>query len=199
MMLSDNNICTAMQLSDDNPLHIRIEPNDVHYLQPASYDLRLGNAAVVYDHYRSGSRLIDTHDKSTYEAAWCHHIHNFKYIDIEPQQFVIATTLETIELGSQVAARMEGKSSIGRLGMLMHVTAGFVDPGFRGQLTLEMFNLNNCSIRLYAGDPICQLSFMQLHEPAAVPYHGKYQDQSGPTISAYHENFPVDSVDASHG
>ncbi len=107
---------------------------------------------------------------------------------------MLGSTLERVELPDDLVARLEGKSSLGRLGLLIHSTAGFIDPGFDGHVTLELSNVANLPITIYAGMKIGQLSFVQLTEPAAAPYGGgalgsKYQGQTGPTPSRYWQNF----------
>jgi dCTP deaminase len=107
---------------------------------------------------------------------------------------VLGSTLERIRLPDDLVARLEGKSSLGRLGLLIHSTAGFIDPGWDGHVTLELSNVANLPITIYYGMPIGQLSFVQLTEPAETPYGAdklgsKYQGQRGPTPSRYWKNF----------
>lgn len=103
---------------------------------------------------------------------------------VHPREFVLGTTAEWVKLPNNLVARLEGKSSLGRIGLVIHSTAGYVDPGFSGQLTLEISNLDNLPIAVYKGMKICQISLMQLSSPAQYPYgHSKlgshYQDQKG--------------------
>jgi dCTP deaminase len=112
---------------------------------------------------------------------------------------VLASTLERIQLPDDLVARLEGKSSLGRLGLLIHSTAGFIDPGWDGHVTLELSNVANLPITIYYGMKIGQLSFVQLTEPAETPYGAgvlgsKYQGQAGPTPSRYWQNFPRERV-----
>jgi dCTP deaminase len=107
---------------------------------------------------------------------------------------VLGATLERVTLPDDLVARLEGKSSLGRLGLLIHSTAGFIDPGFDGHVTLELSNVANLPITIYQGMKIGQISFMQMTEPASTPYGSsrlgsKYQGQRGPTPSRYYENF----------
>ncbi len=113
---------------------------------------------------------------------------------LHPGEFVLGSTLERVRLGHDIVARLEGKSSLGRLGLLIHSTAGFVDPGFDGYLTLELSNVANLPIAIYPGMKIGQISFYQLTTPADHPYGSgemgsKYQGQRGPTPSRIHRDF----------
>ncbi|HEX2292767.1 MAG TPA: dCTP deaminase, partial [Gaiellaceae bacterium] len=113
---------------------------------------------------------------------------------LHPGEFALASTLERIRLPDDLVARLEGKSSLGRLGLLIHSTAGFIDPGWDGHVTLELSNVANLPITIYPEMKIGQLSFVQLTEPAETPYGSgelgsKYQGQQGPTPSRYYENF----------
>jgi dCTP deaminase len=112
---------------------------------------------------------------------------------LHPGEFVLGSTLERVRLPEDVAARLEGKSSLGRLGLLTHSTAGFVDPGWNGDLTLELSNVANLPITIYPGMKIGQIAFLRLTSPAEKPYGAergsKYQGQRGPTPSRYFENF----------
>jgi dCTP deaminase len=111
---------------------------------------------------------------------------------LHPGEFVLAVTLERVEIPDDLVGRLDGKSSLGRLGLIVHSTAGFVDPGFRGRLTLELTNVANLPITLYLGMPVSQISFSQLSTPADRPYGSsgsKYQEQSGPEPSRYYLNY----------
>jgi dCTP deaminase len=113
---------------------------------------------------------------------------------LHPGEFVLGSTLEVVGLADDIVARLEGKSSLGRIGLLIHSTAGFIDPGFRGQVTLELSNVANLPIAIYPGMKIGQVSFYQLSTPAEHPYGSpgagsKYQGQSGPTPSRVHRDF----------
>src|SRR5436305_373554 len=117
---------------------------------------------------------------------------------LHPGEFVLGSTLERIRLPDDLVARLEGKSSLGRLGLLIHSTAGFIDPGWDGHVTLELSNVANLPITIYPGMKIGQISFMQLTEPAATPYGSeaigsKYKGQRGPTASRYWQNFEAGS------
>src|SRR5204862_4997884 len=113
---------------------------------------------------------------------------------LHPGEFVLGSTLERVRLPDDLVARLEGKSSLGRLGLLIHSTAGFIDPGFDGHITLELSNVASLPITLYPGMRIGQISFLAMTTPADHPYGSgplgsKYQGQRGPTPSRYHENF----------
>jgi dCTP deaminase len=113
---------------------------------------------------------------------------------LHPGEFVLGSTLERIRLPDDLVARLEGKSSLGRLGLLIHSTAGFIDPGWDGHVTLELSNVAKLPITIYFGMKIGQISFMQMTEPAATPYGStelgsKYKGQQGPTPSRYWQNF----------
>jgi dCTP deaminase len=112
---------------------------------------------------------------------------------LHPGEFVLAVTMERVEIPSDLVGRLDGKSSLGRLGLIVHSTAGFVDPGFQGRLTLELTNVANLPITLYYGMPVSQISFSRLSTPADHPYGSgggsKYQGQDGPESSRYYLNY----------
>ena len=147
---------------------IVIDPFDPSMIQPASVDIRLGNSFRVFHNHR-----IQSIDLGNPPRDLTEHVE----IDdeegtfvIHPGEFVLGRTQEWVEIPDDVVCRIEGKSSIGRLGLVVHATAGFVDPGFRGSLTLEITNLTRVPIVLWPGKPIAQLSFMTLDRPAERPY-----------------------------
>ena len=116
---------------------------------------------------------------------------------LHPGEFVLGSTLERVRLADDLVARLEGKSSLGRLGLLIHSTAGFIDPGWNGHVTLELSNVANLPITIYHAMKIGQISFMQMSEPASAPYGAsqlgsKYQGQRGPTPSRYWKNFAAE-------
>lgn len=159
------------------------DPRDDARIQPASIDLTLANEWLTFP---EGTEAIDMDhakavgtEKTVAEA----------YL-LQPHELILCSTVEYVEIPRDLQAQVHGKSSLGRLGLLVHVTAGFIDPGFRGKITLEMYNLNNRPILLRAGKPICQLSLTALSRPADFPYgHEKlgshYQDQTEVTGSRY--------------
>ena len=135
-------------------------------MQPASVDLRLGDSFRVFHNHRvTAIDLRDPPRNLTEEVT----IDEGEPFAIHPGEFVLGRTLESVAIPDDIVARIEGKSSLGRLGLIVHATAGFVDPGFRGTLTLEITNLTRVPIKLYAGLPIAQLSFMALDAPAERP------------------------------
>ena len=146
---------------------IRIEPWDPGRVQPASVDVLLGHTFRVFHNHRAAA--IDLRDPPTHLTEQVEVADGQAFV-IHPGEFVLGRTLEWVELPDDVVARIEGKSSLGRLGLIVHATAGFVDPGWKGTLTLEVTNLTRVPIKLWAGKPIAQLSFMTLDAPALRPY-----------------------------
>lgn len=186
MMLSDETIRMHVQTGS-----LRIEPFDEQAIQPASIDLRLGSGAF-YSRPVDGGGHIDVSRAEDVEASF-HHSPLTQTIDLLPGDFVIATTAERITLPDNLVGIVNGKSSLGRLGLLIHATAGFVDPGFSGQITLELSNVSRNPLLLRAGMRICQMSFQYLDVPANKPYghpdlNSKYAGQEGATLSKYHLN-----------
>lgn len=181
-VLSDG---TITRLIEDG--RIKIDPWDPSMVQPASLDLRLGDSfRVFHNHKVTAIDLRDPPANLTEQIK----IADDEAFVIHPGEFCLGRTLEYVELPDDIVARIEGKSSIGRLGLIVHATAGFCDPGWRGTLTLELNNLTRVPIRLYAGLPIAQLSFMTLDAPAERPYGheqlgSKYQGQVEATESRY--------------
>jgi dCTP deaminase len=146
---------------------VRIEPFDDTMVQPASVDLRLGTSFRVFHNHRiTAIDLADPPRNLTEHVE----VDDDESFVIHPGEFVLGRTQEHVELPDDIVARIEGKSSLGRLGLIVHATAGFVDPGFRGTLTLEITNLTRVPIILWPGKPIAQLSFMTLDQPAERPY-----------------------------
>ncbi len=166
---------------------IRIDPFSEALVQPASVDLRLGDSFRVFHNHRASA--IDLRDPPTNLTEEVK-VHDSEAFVIHPGEFCLGRTLEYVELPDDIVARIEGKSSLGRLGLIVHATAGFCDPGWRGTLTLELNNLTRVPIKLYPGLPIAQLSFMTLDAPALRPYgHAElgshYQGQVEATESRY--------------
>ena len=166
---------------------IRIEPWDPGMVQPASVDLRLGPSFRVFHNHRVAAIDLDDPPENLTESVVVEEGEPFV---IHPGEFVLGRTEEWVSIPDDIVARIEGKSSLGRLGLIVHATAGFVDPGFEGTLTLEITNLTRVPIKLYAGLPIAQLSFMALDAPAEHPYGSEalgshYQGQVAATESRY--------------
>lgn len=169
MILSDR---TIRQMLEQGLLEI--DPFDDAQIQPASVDIRLGNTYSIVEDTPSG--VIQLSSEIRYKS-----IQADTYL-LMPGQFVLATTMEYFKLPDNITAFVEGRSSIGRLGLFIQ-NAGWVDPGFQGEITLELFNANRCAIELCAGRRVGQLVFAQLDDHAANPYRGKYQGQRGATGS----------------
>ncbi len=156
-------------------------------IQPASLDLRLGPTFAVFNHHMREDVIDPKVDCSPFLDFYTPS--DGEHFLVHPGDFVLATTLEEIGLGDTLAARVEGKSSLGRLGILVHATAGFIDPGWtQASITLEISTVVGIPVRLWPGMPIAQLAFERV-EPVAAGYSGKYQGQSGPTPSAFYRNW----------
>ncbi len=151
-----------------------ITPLDKEQVQPASVDIRLGNTFSIVEDLSTG--VITLKDEVRYKT-----INTDTYI-LLPGQFVLATTMEYVSLPDNLTAFVEGRSSLGRLGLFIQ-NAGWVDPGFQGEITLELFNANRCAIELKAGRRVGQLVFAEMDDTALKPYNGKYQGQKGATGS----------------
>jgi dCTP deaminase len=170
---------------------ILIEPLDPADIQPSSVDLRLDRFFRVFRNHTS--RLIDVREDQENLTELVEIRAEDAFI-LHPGEFVLGSTAERVTLPDDLVARLEGKSSLGRLGLLIHSTAGFVDAGWDGYLTLELSNVATLPITLYPGMKIGQISFLRMTTPADVPYGSaqvgsKYQGQRGPTPSRYFENF----------
>ncbi len=186
MVLSDR---TIARLLDEG--RIEIDPYDPTLLQPSSVDVRVDRFFRVFHNARYAFIDVKEQQEDLTELV---EIDDERPFILHPGEFVLASTLERVRLPDDLVARLEGKSSLGRLGLLIHSTAGFIDPGWNGHVTLELSNVANLPITIYFGMKIGQLSFVQLSEPAATPYGSdglgsKYQGQRGPTPSRYWQNF----------
>ena len=172
-----------------------IDPFEDRLVQPASIDLRLGREFRVFRNYRLA--YIDVKQEMP-QLTELEIIEDAVPFILHPGEFVLAVTIERVEIPPDLVGRLDGKSSLGRLGLIVHSTAGFVDPGFKGRLTLELTNVANLPITLYYAMPVSQISFSQLTTPADVPYGSeetgsKYQGQSGPESSRYYLNYRGDA------
>lgn len=184
MILSDRDIKAAIisgRVKVDSP-----QSELFQHIHASSMDLRLGNVFKVYEH--SKYALLDPKNPMTFAK-------NMRIITvpdnepfiIQPGEFVLGVTQEVVSIPDDLVVRVEGRSSLGRLGIIVHSTAGFVDPGFSGTITLEISNLNRLPIALYPGMRVCQIAFEAMSSPAETPYHkkkgSKYQGQVLPEES----------------
>jgi dCTP deaminase len=184
---------TIKRLLDEG--RIDIDPYDASLLQPSSVDVRVDCYFRVFHNARYPFIDVKEPQEDLTELV---ELDDDRPFILHPGEFVLGSTLERIRLPDDLVARLEGKSSLGRLGLLIHSTAGFIDPGWDGHVTLELSNVANLPITIYYGMKIGQLSFVQLTEPAENPYGAeglgsKYQGQRGPTPSRYWKNFPAKS------
>jgi dCTP deaminase len=168
-----------------------IRPYDAADLQPSSVDLHLDRSFRVFRNNRYP--YIDVRQVQP-DLTELLHVTDDEPFVLHPGEFVLGQTIEWVELPDDLVARLEGKSSLGRLGLLIHSTAGYVDPGWKGTLTLELSNVANLPIALYAGMRIGQISFFRMSSAVERPYGSpelgsKYQGQSEPTASAFHRDF----------
>jgi dCTP deaminase len=180
MMLSDGDLKAAL---DDDTLFVS-GYGDLP-IQPASIDLRLAHQFQVFDRLNPDFAVrVDVNPSPTQ----LHEVPEDGFFELSPGQFALGCTMEFVELRSNLAARIEGKSSLGRHGLMVHSTAGFIDPGFKGQLTLELSNLSPNVLLLKPGMFVAQLCVFELKTPARKPYGSdglgsRYQGQQGPTAS----------------
>ena len=186
MILSDRSIREA--LADKR---IVIDPFDESCLQPSSIDVKVSNLFRVFRNHTAGTIDVKLDLRELTELV---EIPEDGVFMLHPGEFVLGSTLERIAISNDLVARVEGKSSLGRLGLLIHSTAGFIDAGFDGHITLELSNVANLPITIYPSMKIGQVSFMKMTTPADNPYGkgasgSKYQGQRGPTPSKYFENF----------
>jgi dCTP deaminase len=170
---------------------IVVDPLDPAYIQPSSIDLTLDRYFRVFRNHTTPVIDVKLNLEDLTELV---EIKEDDAFILHPGEFVLGSTAERVQLPSDLVARLEGKSSLGRLGLLIHSTAGFVDAGFEGHLTLELSNVATLPITLYPGMKIGQISFIRMTTAADVPYGSaavgsKYQGQRGPTPSRYWENF----------
>ena len=169
MILSDKTLLKMLREKS-----LIIEPLEKEQIQPASVDIRLGNTFSIVEDSSKG--IIYLENETKYKT-----ITSDTYI-LLPNQFVLATTMEYFNLPNDLTAFVEGRSSLGRMGLFIQ-NAGWVDPGFKGEITLELYNANRCAIELKAGRRVGQLVFAKMDDAALNPYKGKYQGQKGATGS----------------
>ena len=186
MLLSDRDIKAELDAG-----RVGLDPYDPGMIQPSSIDVRLDRYFRLFDNHKYPfidpaedqpelTQLVETDDDQPFI--------------LHPGEFALASTFERVTLPDDVAARLEGKSSLGRLGLLTHSTAGFIDPGFTGHVTLELSNVATLPIKLWPGMKIGQMCFFRLSSPAEKPYgsseySSRYQGQRGPTASRSFQNF----------
>ena len=186
MILSDRSLREAIETG-----RIVVDPFDPSTVQPSSIDVRVDRLFRVFRNHTAG--MIDVKLDLT-DLTELVEIAPEGVFMLHPGEFVLGSTLERVAVPDDLVARIEGKSSLGRLGLLIHSTAGFIDAGFDGHITLELSNVANLPITLYPGMKIGQISFLTMTTPADVPYGSsglgsKYQGQRGPRPSRYWENF----------
>lgn len=158
-----------------------IEPFNPDQVGPASYDVRLGNDFRVFQ--RDETPAIDFNDPA--DITKLVHIPDEGYFLLHPGEFVLGVTREVVHMPDDIVSRIEGKSSVGRLGLMVHVTAGYIDPGFNGPITLEMASMHPLPLMLRPGKLIAQLSFHTMTAPALKPYNGRYQGDTTVAASRY--------------
>jgi dCTP deaminase len=187
MILSDRTIREEIDAG-----RIVIDPFDPRCVQPSSVDLHVDSQFRVFANSRYP--YIDVKQEMT-DLTELVEVGPDEAFILHPGEFVLGSTAERVAIPNDLVARLEGKSSLGRLGLLIHSTAGYVDPGWDGYLTLELSNVANLPITLYPGMKIGQISFFKLTTEADVPYGAagnKYQGQRGPTPSRFFKDFAPD-------
>jgi len=186
MLMSDRDIRAEIEAG-----RIGLEPLEMGLLQPSSFDVRLDRFFRLFDNHKYA--YIDPAEEMS-DLTRLVEVEPDEAFILHPGEFVLGSTYEFVTLPDNIAARLEGKSSLGRLGLLTHSTAGFVDPGFNGHVTLELANVSNLPIKLWPGMKVGQLCFFQLSSPSETPYgsakyNSRYQGQRGPTASRSFYNF----------
>ena len=186
MLLSDGDIKKQIEAG-----RIGLEPLNMELLQPSSIDVRLDRFFRLFDNHKYP--FIDPREQQDDLTRFVE-VESDEAFILHPGEFVLGSTFEYVSLPDDIAARLEGKSSLGRLGLLTHSTAGFVDPGFQGHVTLELSNVATLPIKLWPGMKIGQFCFFRLTSPAenpygTGPYKNRYQGQRGPTASRSFQNF----------
>ena len=186
MLLSDRDIRSELSSG-----RVGLDPLDLGMVQPSSVDVRLDRFFRLFDNhkYQHIDPAVDQPDLTRLVE-----VDAMESFVLHPGEFVLGATYEAVTLPDDIAASLEGKSSLGRLGLLTHSTAGFIDPGFSGHVTLELSNVATLPITLWPGMKIGQLCFFRLSSPAEHPYGSdkygsRYQGQSGPTASRSFQNF----------
>lgn len=181
MVLSDRTIREEIAAG-----RLVIDPFDDSLVQPSSIDVRVANDFRVFRNNRQP--YIDVRQPAP-DLTELVTVDEGEPFILHPGEFVLGSTLERVGIPGNLVARLEGKSSLGRLGLLIHSTAGYIDPGFDGTITLEFSNVASLPITIHPGMRIGQISFLQMTTPVDTPYQGKYQGQAGPTASRSHHDF----------
>jgi len=194
VLLSDRDIKAELGAG-----RIALEPYQSEMIQPSSIDVRLDRFFRLFDNHKYA--FIDPSEDQP-ELTHLVEVDADQPFILHPGEFALGSTFEAVTLPDDVAARLEGKSSLGRLGLLTHSTAGFIDPGFSGHVTLELSNVATLPIKLWPGMKIGQMCFFRLSSPAEKPYgsaeySSRYQGQRGPTASRSYLNFHRTDVTAS--
>ncbi|EZP51479.1 MULTISPECIES: dCTP deaminase [Micrococcus] len=192
MLLSDRDIRAELDSG-----RVGLDPLDPAMVQPASVDVRLDRFFRLFDNHRYAH--IDPRQEQD-ELTRLVEVDPDEAFILHPGEFVLGSTYEQVTLPDDLAARLEGKSSLGRLGLLTHSTAGFIDPGFSGHVTLELSNVATLPITLWPGMKIGQLCFFRLSSAAQSPYgtganQNRYQGQRGPTASRAHRDFHLTRIE----
>ena len=191
MLLSDRDIRTEIESG-----RVVVEPFDEAMIQPSSVDVRLDKFFRVFENHKYSVIVPSIEQPELTREVIAEGDEAFI---LHPGEFVLASTYEVITLPDDIAGRLEGKSSLGRLGLLTHSTAGFIDPGFSGHITLELSNVANLPVKLFPGMKIGQLCLIKLSSPAEHPYgsaiySSRYQGQRGPTPSRSFMNFHKSNI-----
>lgn len=191
MLLSDKDIKAEIAAG-----RVGLEPYEPAMVQPASIDIRLDRFFRTFENHRY--QFIDPRQDQSDMTRLVEVAPDEAFV-LHPGEFVLGSTFEVVSLPEDVAARVEGKSSLGRLGLLTHATAGFIDPGFIGHITLELSNVSNLPVTLWPGMKIGQLCFFRMSSAAEHPYGSsvygsRYQNQRGPTPSRSFQNFHITDV-----
>lgn len=186
MILSDRDLLREIKAGN-----LVIKPFNIKHIQPSSIDLLLG---FEFRTFKNTHRAYIDVREPVFDYMEKIVIKKDEPLIIHPREFILGTSIETIKIPSHLLARLDGKSSIGRLGLIVHATAGFIDPGFEGQITYEMTNLSNIPIAIYGGMKIAQMSVHALMSPSETPYgskkiESKYLGQKGPTPSKMYLNY----------
>lgn len=191
MLLSDKDI--KLEIASGR---VKLEPYSEDMVQPASVDIRLDRFFRTFENHKY--QFIDPRQDQQDMTRLVEVEANEPFV-LHPGEFVLGSTFEVVTLPEDIAARVEGKSSLGRLGLLTHATAGFIDPGFSGHVTLELSNVSNLPVTLWPGMKIGQLCFIKMSSASEHPYGSnvygsRYQNQRGPTPSRSFQNFHITDV-----